>query len=459
MSCQRAARRLYRIQRDKLRAKGIDEVPMKRRVLARPISVLASILAPILAPLAAGCTDEPPPEPMLVTIRTGEPPALLAFRDQASSKWQAVATAGASTFEVNVRGRYEVVIVCEEVSWSTVIVWQLARTPLDEPLIRMRCNSIDDPGDVPVREPFVVRGTMVQPGLLALGTSSADGVSPNWSFELPTAAGSFDLVMFSEGASGDYDQLAIRRGIAIAGDTDLGVIDLGQEGVQPLVWTPLFTTNLEPDEALYSTVMFQTSSSGIGLGQSGLGMRLAPQGILQATDQQWAEVYAVARQFSSSGITRERTRSTVALDVRPSEPATVTLPDSLGQVTFQMTADRLVAEWSSLPEHAQLWLGSFSVREDLQLEHSFWPSPAFIEATGATSATLDLRNVPGFKSAWLHDPADDWYRVLSAERFTSAGDSAVSSVSESATPMSAARAARAQATVRAAMRDAMLHER
>ncbi|HWO21007.1 MAG TPA: hypothetical protein VNO30_19705 [Kofleriaceae bacterium] len=55
---------------------------MKLRLLARPISVLASVLAP----LAAGCTDEPPPEPMLVTIQTGEPPALLAFRDQARSR-------------------------------------------------------------------------------------------------------------------------------------------------------------------------------------------------------------------------------------------------------------------------------------------------------------------------------------------------------------------------------------
>jgi len=124
-----------------------------------------------------------------------------------------------------------------------------------------------------------------------------------------------------------------------------------------------------------------------------------------------------------------------------------------------MTSDRLVAEWSSLSEYEQLWLGSFSAREDLQLDHYVWPSPAFIEATGATSATLDLRDVPGFKSAWLHDPADGWYRVLSAERYTAAGDFIGSSVSESATPMSAARASRARATVRAAMRDAMLHER
>jgi hypothetical protein len=422
---------------------------MKLRPLARLISVLA--------PLAAGCTDEPPPEPVLVTIKTGEPPALLAFRDQASSTWQAVATAGVSTFEVNVRGRYEVLIVCENVApWPSVIVRQHARTPADQPLIRQQCNSISDPDDgdgpVPDPEPFVVRGTMVQPGLLALGTSSDFGGS----FELPTAAGSFDLIMFSEGPSGSYEQLAIRRGIAVAGDTDLGSIDLAQEGVQPLVRTPLSATNLEPGETLGSMVMFQTSSSGIGLGQSGPGMLLAPQGILQATDQQWAEISGY--QSSSGEINRARIR-TVTREVHTGEPATVTLPESFGPVTFKMTADLLVATWSALPEHDRLWLGSSTSEDDFELHHSLVLSPAFIEATGATSATLDLRDVPGFKSAWRHYLAHAWHRELSAGRYTSMTDSAASSVIESVEPMSAARASRARATARAAIRDAMLHER
>lgn len=374
-------------------------------------------LALLLAPLAA-CSDEPPPEPVSVMIRTVEPPALVAVRDQASSEWRALPIAGASTFQVDLRGRYEVIIVCENAgTFSPVVAHQHARTPADEPLVRTHCfrnNARAFAG------PFVVRGTMVQRGMLALDTSSDDVFSPNGSFELSSdSAGSFDLLMFSENASSRYDRLAIRRDLAITGDTDLGSIDLEQEGVQPLIRTPISATNLEPGERLGATVHFQTSSSGLGLGQGDGDMLLAPASLLRATDKQWADISA--HQFSYGEILRSRSR-TVTREVRAGESPSVTFPAPLGPVTFDMTADRLIVRWSEVPVYDGLWLSHYSASSDRALSHDLFLSASFLDATDATSGVLDFRGVPGFKSEWRHDPADKWDLSLQSSRFTSEYD-------------------------------------
>jgi hypothetical protein len=66
-------------------------------------------------------------------------------------------------------------------------------------------------------------------------------------------------------------------------------------------------------------------------------------------------------------------------------------------------------------------------------------SRAFLEATGATSATLDLHAIPGFQSQWQQDPAASQFRELVAVRHVSATETASAAVSSLTSASSARR--------------------
>ncbi|HWO17120.1 MAG TPA: hypothetical protein VNO30_00030 [Kofleriaceae bacterium] len=125
--------------------------------------------------------------------------------------------------------------------------------------------------------------------------------------------------------------------------------------------------------------------------------------------------------------------------IRVGEPTSVTLPEPLGPVTFEMSPDQLSATWSTLPEYDELSLvrESYSRTPSWTLFHELRLSSTFVNAVGAASMTMDFGDVPGFKSGWLHDPANAQFRAFVARRGDLDTEGAIAGVAESLTTISA----------------------
>jgi hypothetical protein len=406
---------------DGARRFGGWRLAFSRNACTCPLLAL-SLLAVVVG---AGCADDP--GGARVMIQTGQPPALVAFRDEASTEWQTLDISGTSTFEVAATGPYRVVVACESVGdWPELWITQYARTPADEPRIEHDCTSI--------RGPFVARGQMVQPGDVSLGNFGFAGTASNWSFEIPAAAGSFDLVTLFGNATIGFDRIGIRRDVQVAGNMQLGSIDLAKESTQALVATPFTAPNLQPDESLSAaTLLFAGNTIALlhrtfPQNRSEWTTKLAPDTMLRATDRQNVRIYAL--EASSGAVGQSRSRG-VSRDVHVGDPTSIALPEPLGPVTFVATTNRLAATWSTVPEHDDLWLERTSFLDGSRNFQEITLSRAFVDATGATSVTLDFSDVPGFKREWRHEPTLTQSYSFTASRGATLYDRVYARVSES----------------------------
>jgi hypothetical protein len=59
--------------------------------------------------------------------------------------------------------------------------------------------------------------------------STTDQSDVPWQFDLPTAAGTYDLVTTFGPFMEAFDQIAIRRGVVVTGDLDVGPLDADTE--------------------------------------------------------------------------------------------------------------------------------------------------------------------------------------------------------------------------------------
>lgn len=366
--------------------------------------------------LALGCGDDPAdPGSSQLAIDTGRPPALVAFRHEASAEWQILSGAdpAASTFEVTADGPYRVVIACESAyHWAAVDLAQYARTPADEATLEHRCPS--------AAYPFRVRGQVVHPGQVSVGDDYLAHTDPTWSFELMAAAGRFDVVMTSGDFNLGFDRIAIRRDVELAADAQLGSIDLAQLTSHAMVPTTFSATNLD-GETKSSRVLLHTGGTVAFLQDSRIDQeamwrtRLAPEAALSPSDRQTVELTAI----EVSGERTKRRRS-ISRDLRAGAPTQVTLPDPVGPVTFEVVGDRVTATWSMLPAHDEVSLRCESaVANGMQRwTHATTLSRAFLQATGATSIVLELAGIPGVKPEWRHDPALDQLRAFAASQGT-----------------------------------------
>jgi hypothetical protein len=361
-----------------------------------------------------------------VTIRTGEPPALIAFRDEAATEWKTPAATGTGMFEIEVAGPYRVVVVCEASSRFTFVA-QYLRTPADERVIEHLC------GPEPTF-PFHVRGQMLQEGEVFLGSFGV-GRSPGpWMFDLRAVAGTFDFVAFFGSLTTGFDQVAIRRDMAVTGDLDLGTIDAAQEHALALVSAQLTAPNLDPDEMLSSHVfahLGNTSISTMAFDQpaTAWNVRLLPDAALRPTESQDVDLAATISTLTEPR--RQRIRS-IDRRVQAGGQTSFMLMEPLGSIAFETTADRLVATWAALPSYDELDLSRESFSNDFSrfLIHDLVLSRAFVDTVGATRATLDVTDVPGFRPEWRHDPTLEQVIELDASAATSPDGHVRSGVSE-----------------------------
>jgi hypothetical protein len=395
----------------------------------------------LLTGLAVGCGSSRGGLPELagsvITVKTGRPPALIAFRDDATVDWQTLTLDGASVFDIAVVGPYRVVIVCQSSGFvASVGVTEYARTPDDE-------TTIDRPCGTGVY-PFDVHGTMAESGLVSFGNFGTGTTSALWEFDLRSEPGSFDLVALFGDFSAAYTDIAIRRGVKVSGDTEVGTLDRSTDSVVPLVSASFTATNPLPGESMYGAVTFDTGSTAALLTNRSTpepdrwAATLVPDALLRPTDHQKMQLSgtrpqdSAATQSSTRGLTRA---------VRAGDPRSITLPEPLGPVTFDMSTFRLDARWSTLPDHDVITLmrESFGERLANDVFHEVVATRRFVEATGASSVVLDFRDVPGFHREWHHDPTFDQVRSLSVSRPMSATESVFSTISEAIPSLTATR--------------------
>jgi hypothetical protein len=398
-------------------------------------------LALLLVPLASGCGDNLAG----ISIETVNPPAWIAFRDDASAEWQDLTDAQASTFEVIATGPYQVVVACHGSGGAAPYsITQYARALEDGPSLEHPCRN--------ATYPFKLDARVVQPGMIFFGNFGRGTTSANWDLQLQAAPGSFDLVMFPGDLNKAFEQIAIRRDVSITGDTDLGTIDISQEGLQSLVPITFTVSNLQPGEYQGAATELRLGGTYASIGgpfDSGWTTGLVPESSLRATDSQGVELRAEQMPASATDQTRFRT---VRRPARVGDSTSVVLPEPLGPVTFETSPQRFTAAWSTLPAHNELVLEHLSSPPfpGLLRYHKLVLSRAFLEATGATSATLALHEVPGFQAEWNHDTVGDHFRIFTARR-GSMTENESSGTSEYTNVMAAAGALRRAESLRRAL--------
>lgn len=351
--------------------------------------------------LAAGCESPPGPEPEPITIQTFTPPALLAVRHEGSPDWHAFTTADKSRFVIGATGPYRVAIACveERAGGELVTVKEVARTLDDSREIEHDCR-------IP-SSPHLVHGVMKQAGRVFLGDNDTPALMPDEAFALSANPGTFDLVMLFDGAEAGVEDIALRRAMPIASDTVLGVIDAAQEDTEALVPVSFRCNNCAAGESISSTVYLLAGNTRAELLVSpGDGATwqtsLVPDAALQDSDRQLVQ-FSATTQAASGDLVRHQLRL-LARDVRVGAPTQVTLPAALGPVTFEMTPEGLAASLPPLPAHDTVTVlaNNLAAGEPDLVQGAIEASEAFLAAVGATSLTLDIGEIPGFKREW-HD--------------------------------------------------------
>lgn len=377
-----------------------------------PLSSSLPLRALFLPLSLAACGD---PAPTAITVETDEPPALVAFREDGSTAWRTAPVDAKHTFSFEATGPYHVVVACENRE-GLVHVAQYARTLDDAAALSHSCDSADDP--------FMVRGTVVQSGEVGLGNSSMAGEGPDWPFELPAGAGAVELVMRSS------HEIAIRRDLQVAADMQLGSIDLAQVGLAALVPTTFTAANAGAAEIRSSLVLLDTGATVtfLSLG-AGWSRDLAPESVLRPGDEQL--VLLSASEPPSAATPQRRSRSTTRA-LRVGGPTEIALPAPLSGVQLESTAEKLSATWGELPTHDAVVISrnAYAAAGPESWAHELSLSRSFLEATGASSATLDFSGVPGFKAAWRPAAGLEETRRITALRGAVDGEREQSSVSE-----------------------------
>jgi hypothetical protein len=384
------------------------------------------------SPDAAPVLPDTPNTPANVTISTSVAPVLVAYRE-AAGPWQTLAVNGAS-YALTVQGPYLVTVVCDDGA-DGIFTWRIARTLDDDRALDLPC------GTFPVVN---VTGHMVQAGRIGIGFGISLSSTPEWDFDVSVEPGTRELF------ASTTDAIAVRRGITIAGDTNLTpAVDVIQEG-KPLVASPLVVTNAVGSELVSANVSVLSEASTfvrIFRGDPAQA-KVAPDAVLVAGDRQRATITA------TDGV---HARSARRGNFRVGGAASFSLPEPLGEVTSAIGAGGLVMTWSTLPANDLVFGsldafaedGSQSWFEELEI------SPAFIAATSATEARFD-NDIPGFRPEWQIDLTKEYSRSLTVSKTLPDGSQSSSYSETLNTPPPPPELARVRA---ATQRFATAHER
>ena len=92
----------------------------------------------------------------------------------------------------------------------------------------------------------------------------------------------------------------------------------------------------------------------------------------------------------TAGVQQEQ-RRLVIRHAKVGDPTQIRLPAPMVVTTFDLSADRVTATWSSLPAYDTLLLVRIgSARSSVEAAHELLISPSYAAAVGVHAATLDL---------------------------------------------------------------------
>lgn len=345
-----------------------------------------------------------------VTLYGTTVPAFIAVQD-GSGPWQPLIVNGSTArFPVTAAdGRYGIAIGRIDTLTGTpsysVYLWQTT--------VQEQNNVEVDTGGLPANSPRV-SGSLsgFQPGeVLATvqmrdGTTAVSPGSPSPDFSLTTTPGTQDLVAFSQDAYLIPKRIAVRRDLAITGDTALAPIDLNAEALPPDSMT------VKADGTTGSSQLVMANGPWIYLGRAVVmgGAFSAP--VLAPSQRSAQDLY-----FFSTGSPLAPGSSdgrTAYLFSDLSGTPSLTLGELLGPVSvgFVTGSSRLQAQWSAMNgatsygmQGAQsLTPGSVSVSWSMRLSRGWLGA-----SSSLTYSQPDLSSIPGVDARWQFSNASVVY--------------------------------------------------
>lgn len=337
----------------------------------------------LLSSLVVGCGTDTAGPP-LITIKSDQAPALVAFRDGIDAPWQTATMKTPTTFEAEVHGPYLVTAVCEDPTTGRSRTLQVARTPDDSHYLALSCD-VTAPGE-PEGE-HMITGHMVQAGFVQLGSSSDASDVADWGFQLSAPSRWYDLIAVTA------ERIALRRAVEVDGDLVVTPpIDVEAEGTA-LVGVAFTAPNATPDETLVASVDLGTSRTQIPVhvyvGPAATAKTVRDSALL-ATDTQHVTVRA--------------THGTAWRELRRpfrGDATEYALPEPLGGVQWAIEHGQLSTTWTALPPLEHLSMSARgTVADGTKLTaHDLDMSPRFLAETGTTHIVIDT-DIPGYQPAW-----------------------------------------------------------
>lgn len=344
--------------------------------------------------------DAAPPDaaPPVIHI-TADGPALLVKVKDGNGPWldpsPTPSPSGTVGFDAVVTGPYSVILVCND-AFGSLDIRQVFQTPDDDRVVSFNCTNTLPPG-------HQVTGHMVQAGAIQMAdTFDRSLATPDWDFTLfDVPDGAQDLIATSA------DKIAVRRGVAISGDTAIAAaVDVDQEGTA-LVPQAFTVANPRPGETFTAAVGFLNASNPhiparVYLGAAD-GAKVVPDSALLPGDTQSVSVRA--NSTTGGGL-----KSIVRSLRRPFQlggDAAFPVPDAPKNLGWTGAGGGFGARWQAL---SGLDRNDFTVTgfNDGKVQNVA-ATGNWLAATGATAIAIDV-TVPGFLPEWKFDFTQPYLR-------------------------------------------------
>jgi len=338
-----------------------------------------------LSSVLVACAPDGAPTTVTFKTTSGSVDAV-AYREDGAA-WKTATRVELDTYTLDVSQRpYWVSVVCHRV-FGARIMMHYARSADDPPEIADALCPEDDP------VLYAVHGRMVQPGSVAM-TSWVRSNEPDWRFQQYAPPGSYTLYAASD------SHVLIQRDLQINDNIDLPAIDVDASGT-PLITQPFTIANPHTGEGFTQRAVIgiepstasPSNETPLYLYQGDLATaQVIPSAALSSHD-----IQTVSLRETTSDETHNTLRA-YRKGYRVGDPTELTLPESLGDVTWS-TDGQISATWSARSTDAPMLLQIIGYDGITQ---SIDASAAFLNDTGRRGLTFDT-SAPGFDDSWAID--------------------------------------------------------